>query len=295
MGIWSRIRKIQAAQRNIDWSPTTPAWGRQGVTKGTPTRQTYKFGWIFAFLSFHIAYWAYVESSYNPYFNSFHSVMSLVQGVAAVSVRPWGWYVLVFSFPINLPIALYDGLTHGTHAILFLPSSVIFHVLSFVYFYKRRAMFCATRRWRWLERWCPTIAGPEVSTKPGVSLRWLHRKWRYKRWRHLSRLSTYLVAVSCPPAYFVRRGQWAAFILVGLVWILGAGLVGVGIVLLSGVALAIIPLTEGPVLSLYTGLFLWLLSAVFALVLWPSEAKAPSQPSAANLDDTNDDPAHEDR
>jgi hypothetical protein len=34
--------------------------------------------------------------------------------------------------------------------------------LSAAYFYKRRALFGATWRWRRAERWCPQLVGPEV-------------------------------------------------------------------------------------------------------------------------------------
>jgi hypothetical protein len=39
---------------------------------------------------------------------------------------------------------------------------------SFVYFYRRRAMFGATARWTGLERHCPVVKGPETVI-PGSS------------------------------------------------------------------------------------------------------------------------------
>jgi hypothetical protein len=87
-------------------------------------------------------------------------------GLAAAVVRPWSWYALLFSslaFPaiwggLHMVFFAYDWPTRIGVALVAVATSVF----SFAYFYKRRAMFRARRRWRRLERWCPRLIGPQT-------------------------------------------------------------------------------------------------------------------------------------
>jgi len=237
--------------------------------------QGYALGWLFVLMEASTA----VRSGSTWLSRGLAFALAL----AAISCRSWGWYLLIVVIPLAVALGLGRTLInwaspdHPVQVVALLLAGVAIQLAWWVYFYRRRAMFDASHRWRWLEHRYPSIAGPEVSARPVVSLRWLYswlylfyREWRSKSWRHLSRLSTYLIALSCPPAVFVRRREWVALSLVGIVWIVGAGFMGLGIVLLCQVALTMIPLTSGIVLALYLGLFFWLLSTALALVLWPA-------------------------
>lgn len=86
-------------------------------------------------------------------------------------VKPWGWYLMLLSYPVGfllrLPYLLLSqpAIWTFTWVLLWWPPLIVWSLLTFAYFYKRRAMFGARWRWRLLERWCPMVVGPEA--RPG--------------------------------------------------------------------------------------------------------------------------------
>ena len=143
----------------------------------TVNPQTYKFGWFFAISSILSAYSSLREGYHAyayPQVAFLQVALDLVQGVAAVLITPGAWYTLIFSFPLTLMMLLpsLGGQVEESNnwTRLMLPASLIFNILVFAYFYKRRAMFGASRRWTLLERWCPIIVGPDqyVGERPSV-------------------------------------------------------------------------------------------------------------------------------
>jgi len=144
----------------------------------TVNPQTYKFGWYFAISSVLSAYSSLREGYHAyayPHVAFLQVALDLVQGVAAVMITPGAWYTLIFSFPLTLMMLLpsLGGQVEESSnwAKLMLPASLIFNILVFAYFYKRRAMFGASRRWTVLERWCPIIVGPDHYIGEPPSLR----------------------------------------------------------------------------------------------------------------------------
>jgi len=133
--------------------------------------QRYRFGWIFActflasaadptmtmHLSASLGTWGLVVGG-------LYTLWKLVIGVAATTVRPWGWYVLLASQPLLLVWAVVYTIAFGsgrTDVVIIFVLATVSAVLGFAYFYKRRPMFGATWRWRGLERWLPGWARSE--------------------------------------------------------------------------------------------------------------------------------------
>jgi hypothetical protein len=90
---------------------------------------------------------------------------SLAVGVSAAAVRPWSWYVLLVSQLVGLILgALYMAFVALTWAdrVMVAVLSLAMSAINFAYFYKRRALFRANGRWRWLERSWPGLIGPET-------------------------------------------------------------------------------------------------------------------------------------
>ena len=108
---------------------------------------------------------------------------SLAMGVAAAAVRAWSWYVLLAS---QLLLLVWGGLymtlvaSDWVNRAMVGVFSLTFAVVSFVYFYKRRALFRARWRWGWLEHSWRAVIGPETlspEARPGFSgLSSLHRR-----------------------------------------------------------------------------------------------------------------------
>ena len=87
-----------------------------------------------------------------------YTLWKLVIGVAATTVQPWGWYVLLASQPLLLVWAVVYMIAFGpgrTDVVIIFVLATVTAGVGFAYFYKRRAMFGATWRWRGLERWLP--------------------------------------------------------------------------------------------------------------------------------------------
>ena len=166
MSFWSRIREIQTAElRNRE--PAAVVADVEPADQGTASaavRQTYKLGWFFVALSLFSA-----PSHPLPV-----SAPVLVQAVAAASRVWWGWYALVYTLPVYAGLDLF-ALTQllgppmsGADVISLMVRSalgVLWNISWLIYFYRRRAMFGANRRWRGLEVWWPKIVGPEELTE----------------------------------------------------------------------------------------------------------------------------------
>ena len=142
--------------------------------------QTYRFGWCLA--------WSGLAGAVNPQMiEGLGSVLgtwgivlglvtggwSLAAGVAAAAVRPWSWYVLLVS---QLFALVWSGLyivfvaRDWKTMVMVAGFSLGASAISFVYFYKRRALFRARWRWEWLERTWPRLVGPEAigpDVRPG--------------------------------------------------------------------------------------------------------------------------------
>ena len=134
--------------------------------------QTYKFGWFVA--------WSGLSSAVNPpLIKELGDVLelwgpvlgvtflgsSLAMGVAAATVRPWSWYVLlVYQFLLLIWAGLYITMfkSDWKNGAMVAVSSLGWAVICFAYFYKRRAFFRAGRRWQCLERSWPRLVGPET-------------------------------------------------------------------------------------------------------------------------------------
>jgi len=133
--------------------------------------QRYRFGWLVACTSLASAadptITVHLSASLGTWglvVGGLYTIWKLVIGVAAATVRPWGWYVLLASQPLILVGAVVYTIAFGsgrTEVVIIVVLAVVIAVLGFAYYYKRRTMFGATRRWRGLERWLPGWAGPE--------------------------------------------------------------------------------------------------------------------------------------
>lgn len=151
-------------------------WARVAVepVKDVPaSRQGYWYGWVFAVME--LSYLLPTGSQARNDVATYLAVLpSAVLGVAALAVTPWAWYVLVYGVPTHFVTASLMN-WRGGGAVGAWPASLrvrsflrlgffvvglALAVLTLVYFYRRRAMFGAARRWTAVERWWPGIAGP---------------------------------------------------------------------------------------------------------------------------------------
>jgi len=147
----------------------------------SPSGQTYKFGWFVA--------WSGLVSAVNPQLikdlgdalPTWGPVVgvafqgsNLAMGVAAATVRPWSWYVLL---TYQLFLLLWGGLyitifkSDWKNGVMVAVISLAWATICCIYFYKRRALFRARWRWRWLERSWPKLVGPEIASpeaRPGL-------------------------------------------------------------------------------------------------------------------------------
>ena len=142
--------------------------------------QPYRFGWVMAVVGLEGAY---------PNIQDFGlgvgllvAVWSLLMGLAAAFVQPWGWYVLMGSYPLQLVFAPLSFVFIVTPSplvlkVIFLALAPALATVAAVYFYRRRATFGATWRWRTGERWWPRLAGPDVSAG-GATRGFLGLSWR---------------------------------------------------------------------------------------------------------------------
>jgi hypothetical protein len=152
------------------------------MTAGTERPQGYKFGWLVAAGGLSnlgnpslVEGWGALLGSGGIALASVVTAWSVVMGLAAAAVRPWSWYVLLVGHGLGLAwTVLYVALVAPawSDAAVALVAAPIYSVLSFAYFYKRRALFGARRRWSLLERCCPAVVGPEsraLDARPGFT------------------------------------------------------------------------------------------------------------------------------
>ena len=149
---------------------------------GSERPQGYKFGWLVAAGGLSnlgnpalVEGWGLMLSTGGLALAALVAAWSVVMGVAAAAVRRWSWYVLLVGHVLGLAwIALYVTLVAPawSDAAVALVVAPVYSVLSFAYFYKRRALFGAAWRWRLLERCCPAVVGPETRSpdaRPGFT------------------------------------------------------------------------------------------------------------------------------
>ena len=155
--------------------------GREAAERSR-SGQTYKFGWVFSVSSLTTCVDLGVINYWTPWLGAWGSPLGIVSagwftaaGIAAAVVRPWSWYVLLVTPGVGLLwVSLFVTIVAPSFMDMTIAAigSVTSHVICFVYFYKRRALFRA--RWRWfaLERWCPWLKGPETlgpGARPGFA------------------------------------------------------------------------------------------------------------------------------
>ena len=155
---------------NFD-GPSLPNRNRSDpVTKMAARPQGYAFGWYVACSTLA----ASASSTLVVYGFPLDLVLRssyLVVGLAAAIVRPWSWYALLASVALSpgwggLYIALVAS--DWRNRLFVALATVLMTVVFFAYFYKRRAMFGATGRWRRLEQWCPRLIGPQTHSSDRV-------------------------------------------------------------------------------------------------------------------------------
>ena len=152
---------------------------RKGQARTRPVKaratshQSYVYGWVFAVIQ--LSYWRHHFQGWNDVMTYLWILWYVSTGIAALSVRPWAWYLLVgghsawlvqgvvrYSAGYWRAAATADSLS----ARLYIAGAWVFALtwaaLTIVYFYRRRAMFGAARRWLALERRWPGLAGPEL-------------------------------------------------------------------------------------------------------------------------------------
>jgi hypothetical protein len=141
------------------------------MAAGSERPQGYKFGWLVAAGGLSnlgnpalVEGWGMLLGTGGVALAGLVTTWSVVMGFAAAAVRPWSWYVLMVGHALGLAwVALYVTLVAPawSDAAVLLAVSPVYSVLSFAYFYKRRALFGAVGRWPLLERCCPVVVGPE--------------------------------------------------------------------------------------------------------------------------------------
>jgi hypothetical protein len=126
-------------------------------------RQSYGLGWTYVALSLLRAVLAVLLGQVLV------SLWFLGLAASAASRSPLGWHVLLAGLLLNLAASIWfvaDFFARfGAPPVWALVGGSVLKLsdaLWFGYFYRRRAMFGADRRWRWAERLLPVLAGPET-------------------------------------------------------------------------------------------------------------------------------------
>jgi hypothetical protein len=126
-------------------------------------RQSYRLGWTYVALSLLRAGWAVLLGQVLA------SLWLLGLAASAASRWPLGWHVLLAGSLLNLVVSIWfvaDFFARfGAPPVWALVGGSVLKLsdaLWFGYFYRRRAMFGAERRWQWVERLLPRLAGPET-------------------------------------------------------------------------------------------------------------------------------------
>ncbi len=104
--------------------------------------------------------------------DTFYLLYLVAVGAAVISRATWGWYLIVGNLTMGifvialgvLALSLAGDPVRALSLAISLPATVAW----FVYFYRRRYMFDAKQRWRWLERMFPYLVF-EPDTKPTQS------------------------------------------------------------------------------------------------------------------------------
>ena len=129
----------------------------------TDLRQSYGLGWTYVALSLLRAVWAVLLGQVLA------SLWFLGLAASAVSRAPLGWHVLLAGSLLTLAGSIWfvaDFFARfGAPPVWALVGGSVLKLsdaLWFGYFYRRRAMFGAERRCRWVERLLPALAGPET-------------------------------------------------------------------------------------------------------------------------------------
>jgi hypothetical protein len=158
----------------------TPATQSTNLENTARHRQGYAGGWLLVGLAMVKIYLGLpVGFSRNPFALVYLIFLDPINfgplflwgllGTAAALRQPWGWYVLVVTgasgcgfFLILGVFILVGGIGAGFYFVAFIPPILAW----FIYFYKRRVMFGAKKRWQWFERNFPDFVGPEEDSSP---------------------------------------------------------------------------------------------------------------------------------
>ncbi len=132
--------------------------------------QSYLFGWCIAGGSLVMSASSTLMELGLPLEVIFR-VWYVVVGLAAAVVKPWSWYVVLFCLvllPVRGGLYIAFEVNDWQNTIITALGSAAITMVYSAYFYKRRAMFGATGRWRRLEQLWPGLIGPETRTSDRV-------------------------------------------------------------------------------------------------------------------------------
>jgi len=149
------------------WTPAgfKPPGEAASVVDTRKGEQGYGWGWVAVIVSIANSLRAIAKAPHDA--GSLGEALIFAPLIAAMALRqPWGWYVLLAMIGLSLLlfVAFFVVALSGQEPAAIIMASVIvipLDLLWFVYYYKRRAMFGAKGRWRWLERTFPSVIGPE--------------------------------------------------------------------------------------------------------------------------------------
>lgn len=165
------------------WSfVTSRSWRNRSLNlmrRRSAFQQTYGFGWLYVYLIF--AWTSTMSKNASDMTAYLFLAANVLAGLAAAVRRPWDWYVVLVASIVHAARNLYLGTSHildleaGNSGALLWMSVVtaagsLLGLLYFSYFYRRRAMFGASWRWRSLERLVPALVGPEHYQKASATV-----------------------------------------------------------------------------------------------------------------------------
>ncbi len=182
--------------------------------------QTFRLGWLFLAGAL---FWAVQAATDLPVLGDSRIdygmvVVTLLMILGAASRQPWGWYTLLLALVALASawsVTALVGLGRPDDYFIVLVFSLVVHVCMFGYVYRRRAMFGAHHRLRWLERGCPFVVGPEgefvrrIDERTETTEELNHRLDRLQRdHRHVKEVGAALLLGLAALVLFNIWGRW---------------------------------------------------------------------------------------
>src|SRR5262245_56784287 len=137
-----------------------------------PRGQSYKLGVIFVILAFWQALGNFLdlfEGRTQVPNDAISLALNTALALTAAARTPWAWHPLLGGllgrFVLGIAFAIIWIRQFGWPPLWALATGLLLmpmDLLWFFYFYRRRAMFGAQLRWRWIERVLPALVGPDV-------------------------------------------------------------------------------------------------------------------------------------